>query len=78
MRQTEVLASNDVHRAMRPRTPSKLFKKMHSMLTPAQLVAVVHLRGTLLQPLDELQRVRANFLLQQFYKKAWTDVSGAK
>ena len=48
------------------------------MLTPAQLVAVVHLRGTLLQPLDELQRVRANFLLQQFYKKAWTDVSGAK
>ncbi len=78
MRQTEVLASNDVHRAMRPRTPSKLSKQTHSMLTPAQLVAVVHLRGTLLQPLDELQRVRANLLLQPFYKKARTEVGGAK
>ena len=78
MRQTEVLASNGVPRAMRPQTPSTLSKQMHSMLTPAQLVAVVRLRGTLLQPLDELQRVRANFLLQPFYTKARTDVGGAK
>ncbi len=78
MRQTEVLATNGVPRAMRPGTPSTLSKQMHSMLTPAQLVAVVRLRGTLLQPLDELQRVRANFLLQPFDKKARTDVGGAK
>ena len=70
MRQTEVLASNGVPRAMRPQTPSTLSKQMHSMLTPAQLVAVVRLRGTLLQPLDEIQRVRANFFGKQFPRKS--------
>ncbi len=64
MRQTEVHASNGVPKAKRPGTPSTLSKQMHSMLTPAQLAAVVHLRGTLLQPLDEIQRVRANFFGQ--------------
>ena len=57
---------------------SHIAYQMQAMLTPTQADAGVPLMVALLQPLDELQRSRANFLLQPFYTKARTDVRGAK